>query len=393
MSAQVVGDGTTARSRASRRWSGARLPVLIALVVLLTAVGIPLLQGRTSSTPLAPDNPGPSGTRALAHVLGDQGVDVRYVRSSTEVADRAGPGTTLVVASSDGLTPGAVDTVLGTGADLVLLAPDAALLERATDGAVEPAGLEPTVGVARAAVCTDPDATAAGSLTSSGEGLRAPDVCFPFTGDQAAGAYAVHERADGVRVVIVDDATFTTNGAITSGGNAALALRVLGRHADAVWYLPVPEVTSIPGEPAPRGGVLSLLPRASGAVGLAALLTVVMAAWWRGRRLGPVVAEDLPVVVPAAEATRGRGRLYRRGRAHGHAGAALRAGAAERMAARLGITRAAQPGALVEAVARATGRPAPDVSGLLYGPPPQDDQQLLTLTAQLDQLESEVYRP
>ena len=32
-------------------------------------------------------------------------------------------------------------------------------------------------------------------------------------------------------------------------------------------------------------------------------VAVVLAAWWRARRLGPVVAEPLPVVVRAAETT------------------------------------------------------------------------------------------
>ena len=44
---------------------------------------------------------------------------------------------------------------------------------------------------------------------------------------------------------------------------------------------------------------------------------------WRGRRLGPLVVEPLPVVVKAVESTQGRGRLYRRVRDRAHAAGIL----------------------------------------------------------------------
>ncbi len=56
-----------------------------------------------------------------------------------------------------------------------------------------------------------------------------------------------------------------------------------------------------------------------------ALLTVVLLGvmLWRGRRLGRLVSEPLPAVVRAAETTESRGRLYRKGRDTGRAGAIL----------------------------------------------------------------------
>ncbi len=54
-------------------------------------------------------------------------------------------------------------------------------------------------------------------------------------------------------------------------------------------------------------------------------VAVVLLALWRARRLGPVVPESLPVVVRAAEATEGRGRMYRRAGARDRAAGRLRA--------------------------------------------------------------------
>ncbi|MNW56635.1 hypothetical protein D3C74_343630 [compost metagenome] len=123
------------------------------------------------------------------------------------------------------------------------------------------------------------------------------------------------------------------------------------------------------------------------------LVVAFFAALWRGRRLGRLVTEDLPVVVRASETTRGRGRLYRRSRSRGHAAAGLRAHSADRMASRLGLPRSAAAPALIDAIVRATHRPAEQVAHLLYGPPPADDAALLELARHLDQLESEVFHP
>ncbi len=135
-----------------------------------------------------------------------------------------------------------------------------------------------------------------------------------------------------------------------------------------------------------------LLPPWATVLGFQALIVALTAALWRGRRLGPVLAERLPVVVPAAETVRGRGRLYRRSRSYGHAAAALRAGTATRLATRLGLPRSADAPATIDAVARATGTPADEVARLLYGPPPADDAGLALLADELDILESEVHR-
>src|SRR4029079_9085813 len=94
-----------------------------------------------------------------------------------------------------------------------------------------------------------------------------------------------------------------------------------------------------------------LLPPVVPILALQRLLVVVVTAIWRGRRLGRLVTEKLPVVVRAGETTRGRGRLYRRGRSHGHAAAALRAGTAARSAARLGLPRSAGAPVVVDAIA------------------------------------------
>lgn len=125
------------------------------------------------------------------------------------------------------------------------------------------------------------------------------------------------------------------------------------------------------------------------------LVAVLLVAVWRARRLGPVVAEALPVVVRSAETVEGLSRLYRAGRARDRASDALRSGARERLVPLLGLPRssAQDPSAareIVTAVARRTAYEETYVGAALYGPEPLDDAGLIALTDVLDDLERQV---
>jgi len=397
-SAGVVGDGTTARSRAASRWRRARVPLALAAFVALVALLAALPEPRTSATPYAPDNPKPNGARAVAQILGRQGVDVQYTQRIADVLAADARGTTVAVLGDSMLSEAQLAAVGGLESDLVLV--DAPWAASQVAGVELGTGLEVPDEegdtVPRAARCDDPDALAAGEIVASGSLLAPPGavVCFPEPGGASTptepdeGAYVVTEAA-GRRVAVLASGSLLTNAHLTEAGNAALALRVLGRTEHLVWYVPSWQDAWEGEEP---DELASTMPPWTGP--LLGMLGVVaaVAAVWRGRRLGPLVVEALPVVVRAGETTRGRGRLYRRGRAHGHAAAALRAATAARCAARLGLPRSASGTDVVLAVARATQRDVDAVDELLYGPPPTTDSDLALLAGRLDDLESEVHR-
>lgn len=386
----VVGDGTSARSRARSRWRSVRWPLAVVLVVAMTALLASVMRPRVSDAPMGTDNPSGQGARALAQILTSQGVTIDPVRTSDEAVARATAGSTLLVVGTYLLTDEQVDQLAATEADLVLAEPESWHLDRLTSGALATGGSSgPPQGVE--AQCTDPDATAAGTLTSDGLGLiptgpRAV-VCFPTPGNPGAGAYGVVQQGSR-RVVALDDAGIMTNDRLDEDGNAALMLRTLGHHERLTWYIPSYGDTGEQAAP----GAADLLPAWMGPFTAQLVLIGAALALWRGRSLGRIVTEPLPVTVRAAETTLGRGRLYRRWRSRGHAAAALRAGAARRTAARLGLPHSAGAAAVIDALARATGRSTEQVAGLLYGPPPTDDAALLQLARQLDELESEVHR-
>jgi hypothetical protein len=391
--AEVVGDGTTARSRAARRWRSARFPVILLLVLLGAAILSSLLTARTSAVPFAPDNPREGGARALAEILRDQGVRIEYVRTTAEALTEARAGTTLLVVGTMSLFGDQLTDLRDVAADLVVVGPNSYDVPTLTAGDLDVGGWEDVSSALRTASCDDPDATAAQAITTDEYSVvaatPAATTCFPPEADASTGAYGIAER-DGRRVVVITDASLMTNARLAEDGNAALLLRALGRHERLTWYIPSLNETGLD---IPRGPAIGdLLPRGALVLGAQLLLVVLALALWRGRRLGRVVTEPLPVTVRSSETTRGRARLYRRSRSLGHAAAALRAGAARRAATRLGLPRSAGAEDVIDALARATGRATEQVAGLLYGPPPTDDAALLDLARHLDDLESEVHR-
>lgn len=396
-STAVMGDGTTARGRARARWRSARWPLAVLGVTALAAGIASLLEPTSDTDPYSPGNAGANGSRAVAEILRDRGVTVETADTTARVTALAGPGSTVLVVGTTLLTDDQLDRLVDTGADLVVIEPDLPRhVERLTGGA-----LTTTYGrgapTTRQPGCDDPTAVAAGALEVTGGVLAQDDravVCW--TGPDRDGAWGTVSPGAGVgRVTVLGDPSTMTNERLDEGGNAALVLRTLGRHETLVWYTPSLTDSGQTGGPAAGGApptLSDLLPAWAGPVGLQLAVVLLTLVLWRARSLGPVVTEPLPVLVRAAETTTGRGRLYRRARSRGHAAAALRAGAARRCAARLGLPRSADAPAVVDALAHASGRPTEQVAALLYGPPPTDDDGLLRLARQLDELESEVHR-
>jgi hypothetical protein len=396
----IIGDDTTGRSRAASRWRRARWPLTVLLAVALLVVFLAVVRPPTSAAPYAPDNPEQEGGMAVAEVLKDQGVRVNHVTTVAEAVSAAGPDSTLLVTPNPSFfAEDQISALNRTGADLVVLNADFTMV-----GGVSRNTLDSTYGASTAPVapqCDDPTARAAGEtalrpgltdMSTEADAVR-PVLCWP----DGSGSYA-YARLDfpDRSVTLVTDPAMLRNGTVLEEGNAALALRMLGQNEDLVWLVPNPMDTSTGDDeptPAELGQVNELMPPGSAPVALIALLTAALLALWRVRRMGPLVVEDLPVLVRSAEATRGRARLYRAARARGHAAAGLRASTADRIASRLGLARSSDANTVVDAVVAATNRPSQQVADLLYGPPPADDAALAELARRLDILESEVHRP
>jgi hypothetical protein len=394
----------TAGQIVRRRWRSSRGVLAAVLAVIVIAVVLAALRPESSYQNLDPTSPSPGGTRALAEILRRHGTPVAVSRNASDAAERATPATVTVVTRSERLTSTDIDRLRQAPGDLVLVAPSQAVLEGLTPG-VRPgsSSFEET----DAPDCALPAATLAGSVRfgTSDTYEAAPGATACYLADDLPRLVRVPFGAR--TITVLGSSRPLTNEHLAEEGNAALAMNLAGARSSVVWLIPdLPE----PGSSSEDETLGDLVPFGVKLFFLQLLLAVVVVALWRARRLGPVVAEALPVAVRSAETVEGRARLYRAHRARDRAADALRAGARERLVALLGLPRSAaqDPNAaqeIVTAIAqrlRSTGTaPAAGPAGhvvyaeatigsALYGPEPADDAGLVWLSDLLDDLERQV---
>ncbi len=361
-----------------------RTPLLISLVVLASVAAFALLGGRAvTSAPLDPDNPDRAGAQALRRVLEQQGVDVVVVRSAAAFdAQPIDAGTTVLVTSSRQLGGSLAGRLRERSlpGSLVVAEPGPAVARAL--GVEE--GTPSYVGDGLPATCDDPLFAGLRIDGLQGTAYPSPQGCFP--GD---GGFLL--ARPGRRLTLLGASATLSNATITDGDNAAVALRLLGGQDRLVWYVPDPADVAA----GDALGVGELVPDWV-EPGLWLLgLVVVGTMLWRGRRLGPLVSEPLPVTVSAIESTQSHGRLYRKSRDRPHAAAVLREASRSRLAQQLALPGGSDSATLTRALAARVGRPLPELDALLSpsSPPPTTDRDLVELATRLTALEREVRRP
>jgi hypothetical protein len=172
-------------------WTRSRGIALALALLLVAGVAIAAVRSGERHGNLDPRSADPYGSRAVAELLADRGVDTRVVTTYAEAQAAAGPDTTLLVAVPDLLTPRQQDRLRATttrpghsGGRTILVAPGPASLDRLapgvttdTDGAPDQA-LPPD--------CTLPEARRAGRADTGGRRyettLGNADTCYPSNG-------------------------------------------------------------------------------------------------------------------------------------------------------------------------------------------------------------------
>ena len=355
------------------------MPLAAVLVVVVGGIVLGLSNSRYDRGDLDPRAVDPNGSRALAQLLTDRGVNVHRVKGGAPVVADADPSATVFLPYADYESVASLRALqnLGESVRLVVLDPGPEVLTELTGDVAfaKPATVnnQPKCdnNVARTAGDADLGGVRRYKLRTAGQGT----LCYG-----GAMAFARH-RGGGPLVLMASPEPFI-NDRLAARGNAALALGVLGGSGDVWWVLPNPAAAGA-GESA---GLFEVLPTWVVPVLWQLVLISVLLALWRGRRLGPVVVEPLPVVVRAAETVEGRARLYHRGRARDRAAQALRDGARNRLVPLLGLGADPSPRAVIDTVSARSGRAPHDVGGLLFGGPPADDTQLVGLADALDHL-------
>jgi hypothetical protein len=368
--------------------------IVVGLLLAVTLVMTLLTPGGKGNTDdLDPANPGPTGAQGLAHVLSNHGVAVTVVRSQRELLDQNIGGTTTVVVTStshlSGRTARAALSQATSAASVVLLNPDTEV----TTGMGLPVDSHRVELTDVAAGCPGAAVAAHFRLSQADRAYtsrtRGSDVltCFP---DKSHGGGAMVTLPGGQgrpAVTMIGGDNLITNDAILDADNAAIALHLFGQSDRLIWYVPsLADITASDRTSrsiAPEWFKPGLVLAASAAVFLCL---------WRGRRLGRLVTEPLPVIVRAVETTESRGRMYRKSRDRTRALAVLQVATRGRLAAYLGLSASSGISNVAAAAAAVSGRDYHEVLDLLSSPAPHDDASLLAHANTLVALEKEVRR-
>ncbi|MET0990361.1 MAG: DUF4350 domain-containing protein [Glaciihabitans sp.] len=372
----------------------------VAFALIVALITLAVSGSGQPGDPLSPTNPAPTGAQAVAEVLRDEGVTVTATTSLDATRDAVGPGDTTVLLYDPNslLSADQLDEVGSLATSLVLIEPGFAQLSTLTPD-IAAAGTASGPFETDAGDASDDGATAggcrvdaverAGSVAGDGSGYR-------FLGDQATASLCLGSGDDVYSLIRVAAETGTrtvlgigdvlSNEGVIARGNAALALGLLGENDTLVWYLPSLDDVSTETPPSlaelSPGWVVPLM--------LLVFLVAIAAAFWRGRRFGPLVVERLPVLVRASETMEGRARLYEKNSARLRALDALRIGAIVRLAGACGLPRTATVDEVVTAVASTINRSPADVRALLRDTEPRTDADLVRLSDELLLLERAV---
>jgi hypothetical protein len=334
--------------------------------------GMILLRGPSTTGALDPDSATPQGSMAIANLLENRGVAVNRVRTLAEATNPAANSTLIIINSPLIGTP-AADRLLETSTERTVIVGFAGGV---TDSLVQEVHQNQPAELA--AQCTLPEAARAGRATFAGQLVSGSgSSCFPG----AAGSGLLYE---GNHYLLADGLSLQ-NQHLAEAGNAALSINLLSTTESVTWYLPSPsDIELAAGSPQ---GISDLLPEWSMLVLFQALLLFTVLAVWRGRRLGPLISEDLPVVVPSHETDQGYASLLQRNTSASHAAAALRRATVSRLALVCGLPAHASAAQVSYAIAGRLHEPESRVAAILHKRPIESDAQLVELQAQLAQLE------
>jgi hypothetical protein len=357
----------------------ARLPLIIAGVLVLLGIVTVLTRGSASSARLDPDSPAKAGARALAVLLRAHG------SPETRVAEPpSSAGDTVVFVATPSLLPDHdLDRALALAHDHDVVV----TIESVGIAAALGLDAKPRSEDSYSPGCRLPAAIAAGKVTDLGLGLIGTPGGFSRTHRcYDGGVLTFAPDGGGGSLTLVGGSIWLNNDHLADEGNAALALNLISGRSAVTWVRPLDGEIPLGRDGGRGGGLQSLLPDGWHGFLVQLGLALVLLALALGRRLGPVVAERLPIAVRGTETPRGRARLWASARAHDRAALALREHARSRLATRLGLGPATKREALVEASSERDGRRAEQVTHLLYGPAPGTDAELVQLADDLRNL-------
>ena len=378
---------------AHRLRTGIILGVVIAVLAIAAGIANMMLSTRNDHRPYSPASLDPNGGGALAQLLTDAGVDVVHAQTAADLKRANATTTVLLIDPMEiELEEEDANALKESGATIILLgtsswwSPDAwGFGEDAWTSALAREDEPAAKSQVSARSCTpatlveaDADGSTLGPVSQVMVRAQNQSHCFDAT---YGSAWIQSERYP--QVFYFGAATALTNQYLGEFDNAGVAMRALSQHPTLLW---------VEGYTPGDVSALAATGKLPAWLFLAFVAAVASGAWFMlvsARRFGKLVAEPLPVAVPAEEANTGRARLYRTNRDLAHAARVLRSAFIARHAQRLGLAANATPTEVALAVASACHGDPEAVMRTLYTQPIDTQTDLAQLASAVGDLEKE----
>lgn len=401
--ARALGRSGTAWFKSTAVW----LVVAIAALAALTYLSWP----DTAYETYDPKSPAPSGTKALAEVLKDEGVDITLVHFPDEIPDSTA-GSTFAIIGSNYLNPDQFLEAIDKARDadrIVLVDIDDWILSeidlsfpvdyshvsyfgRLPETDADPV---PEEDARELSLKADPCSDIFGKTReiSNRSWFYEPtaevtDYRMCFTDDIGGYIVALAPRDNLPQTVLFEVGDIFKNESITDYDNAAAALTLLGSNEKLIWYFPQPD-TNFNIDPT-AGTYWVFFPDWFFPASYLLLFITLAVMVWKGRRFGRLATERLPITIKSTETTRSLGRLYERSSDTGVTLTHLQDDTRRRLIRLLNLPPTTSEEIVVTAIANRTERDPDQVRHLLYGSLGGPESHMLGLANELAALIQEV---
>lgn len=353
---------------------------------------------------LAPTSTEQSGAAGFVHLLKSRNYNVKIVRHDRTMRSairNATPDTTVIVSPDIGIYRNFAQDLDQTRASrIILLEPSQQILDKVGIQA-QALTVQEALAASNSPNCSAEMLSPVNELDSkfrskTYESDEADHVCFPaipiIDNVNRGGLLTFTQQQK--QTILLGNAYALTNRHLASKDSAALGLALVGNNKNVIWADPraadLKGQQGTSGEGGRRGGIPPQLSWLNLLAWWSVFLAIV-AAFWRGRRLGRIVVEYLPVMVRASETAKGLGRSYSVSASHERSLELLQSAAALRIAKKLGVPSYTPRSELISVVASALGRSSEDIESVLTRKA-HTAQDLISGTANLDSLERQVRR-
>ncbi len=355
--------------------------IIFAILIGLAALANMMLIEHDNKRPLAPNSTTKTGAEALATILKTHGVQVIHTTQEKQLKKITAEATVLVT-NPDELSTDEITLILKSKAEIIVIVNNDTI--DLYDWEIYNQLVEIPTPNKIAAQCDEQGAQSAKYIT--------PAKVFFDLEDGDTGCFLKNKYptwltpADNPKLHFFGAGETFMNQNLTKAGNAAFALHQLGKHKQLFW------IEQYRGKDAYTNPET---PRIDGMLWLYFLFVALMLSglWYSvvvWRRFGKLVAEPLPVIVPAGETDLGRAKLYSRSNDYTHLATILRAEFISKFANKIGIRANSSKTEIIGAITQISRKSETEIANLLYDQAINNKKELYILEQELKNIEKDI---